>query len=373
MLERFKVPPKDEVRVPEDSLRETVVAIFEKMGVSPEDAAEGANTLVMSDLRGVETHGVSNMLRIYVKYYNDGSINPRPNWRIVRETPGTANIDADGGLTIIMGPMAMQLAMEKAKSVGVGVVTMNNAGHSGAIGHHAMLATKEDMVGMCATAGGLLVVPTFGAEGRLGTNPIAIAAPARKEPPLLFDAATCAIAGNKMLLAARVGATLEPGWISEVDGTPIMEESPTRERGHYLHLPLGGTREGGSHKGYGLALMPEILATMLSGFLPTMLSGLAPIPKSCHYFAAYNIAAFTDVEEFKDKMDLMLKMLRETKPAPGHDRVLYPGLEEYENERDRRANGIPLHREVIQWFEEIATELSIPRLKTASDGQSAMI
>ena len=362
MLERFKIPKGDEVRVPEGSLRETVTAIFEKMGVSPEDAAEGADVLVATDLRGVETHGVSNMLRSYVQAYNQGDIKPRPNWRIVREWPGTAVIDADWGLAVILGPKAMRIAIEKARNVGVGVVTMFNAGHSGAIGHHAMLAANEDMVGVCATAGGTMVVPTFGTEGRLGTNPIAIAAPARNEPPFLFDAATCAIAGNKLRLAARMGVNLLPGWVAELDGAPIMEETPVRERGQYYHLPLGGTRENGSHKGYGFALMAEILATALSGTLPSMVEGSASA--SHNYFAAYNIAAFTDVDTFKDNMDKMLRMLRETKPAPGHDRVLYPGLSEYEEEQERQANGIPLHKEVIQWFEDIASELSLPRLKT---------
>ena len=134
-----------------------------------------------------------------------------------------------------------------------------------------------------------------------------------------------------------------------------------RERGQFLQLPLGGTREQGSHKGYGFALMAEIVSTMLSGALPAM---LAPGSGSRHYFAAYNIESFTDVEEFKENMDRMLKMLRETKPAPGHDRVLYPGLSEHEEEQERRANGIPLHKEVVQWFDDITRELSIPRLKT---------
>ena len=363
MLERFKVPREDEVRVPEDSLRQTVAAVFEKMGVSPEDAAEGADVLTMTDLRGVETHGVSNMLRSYVKQYNEGDLNPRPNWRIVRESPGTATIDADKGLVIILGPKAMRIAIEKARKVGVGVVTMFNSGHSGAIGHHCMLAAQQDMVGMCATAGGVHVVPTFGAEGRLGTSPIAIAAPARNEAPFLFDAATSAIAGNKIGLAQRVNANMLPGWISELDGTPIMEEVPVRKRGEYYHLPLGGTREQGSHKGYGFGLMSEVLATMLAGVLPTMLDANAG---SRHYFAAYDIAAFTDVDTFKDNMDRMLKTLRETKPAPGHDRVLYPGLSEHEEVQDRRANGIPLHKEVVEWFDGITSELSIPQLQTVS-------
>jgi len=361
MLERFKVPKEDEVRVPEDSLRETVTSVFEKMGVEPSEAAEGANTLVMTDLRGVETHGVSNMLRSYVQGYTAGTLNPRPDWRIVKESRATANIDADKGLAVILGPHAMRIAIEKARDVGVGMVTMYNAGHSGGIGHHAMLAAEQDMVGVCTTAGGLSVAPTFGGEGRLGTNPISIAAPAKTEGPLLFDAATSAIAGNKLGLARRVNADMLPGWVAEPDGTPIMEEAPVRDRGEYLQLPLGGSREQGSHKGYGFSLMSEVLGGMLAGVLPTMVD---PSYGSKHSFCAYNIAAFTDVDEFKEKMDRMLKMLRETPPAPGYDRVLYPGLSEHEEIQDRRANGIPLHKEVIEWFNDITSELSIPALRT---------
>ena len=361
MLERFKVVHEDEVRVSQESLRQTVTAIFEKMGVSPEDSAEGADVLVSTDLRGVETHGVSNMLRAYVQQYNEGSLNPRPNWRIERESPATATIDADQGLAVILGPKAMRIAIEKARNVGVGVVTMHHSGHSGGIGHHAMLAAQEDMVGVCMTATGTGVVPTFGAEARFGTNPIAIAAPAGKEAPFLFDVATSAVAGNKLRLAARVGASLLPGWVAELDGTPIMEETPVRERGQYHQLPLGGTREQGSHKGYGFALMAEVLGTMLGGVLPSMVDSTTG---SRHHFAAYNIASFTDLKTFKDNMDQMLETLRETKPAPGHERVLYPGLSEYEEEQDRRANGIPLHEEVIRWFDTITGELSLPPLKT---------
>ena len=301
------------------------------------------------------------MLGEYVQRYNDGRLNPRPNWRVVRQSPATATIDADRGLAVIMGPRAMRLAIEKARKVGMGVVTMYNSGHSGAIGHHAMLAAKEDMVGLCTTAGGLSVLPTFGAEPRLGTNPIAIAAPAGKEPPLLFDAATSSIAVNKIRLAARVGTDLLPGWVAETDGTPIMRETPVPQPGQYYVLPMGGTRELGSHKGYGFGLMAEILGTLLSGALPTMLD---PDSRNHHSFAAYDIASFTDVDAFKDTMDRMLRTLRETTLAPGHQRVLYPGLAEHEEEQRRRANGIPLHKEVVQWFDTMADELSVPRLRT---------
>jgi len=359
MLDRFKVQSADQVRVSAATLCRTVSAIFEKMGLTAEDAALGADVLVTTDLRGVDSHGVSNMLCTYVQGYQEGELNPRPNWRIVRESPSTATIDADRGLGIILGPKAMRIAMDKAREVGVGIVTMNNGRHLGAVGHHAMLAAQEDMVGMCMTATRPSVVPTFGAEPWFGTNPVSIAAPAGNEPPVLFDAATCSIANNKVHLAARMGTTLLPGWVTDKAGRPIMEESPPLERGQYFLLPLGATREMGSHKGYGLALMVEILGSLLSGAVP---HALDPSSGYKHYFAAYNIAAFTDVEQFKENMDQMLRSLRSTKTAQGHDRVLYPGLLEYEEEQERRSLGIPLHKEVVNWFGKITSDLGIPPL-----------
>ena len=131
---------------------------------------------------------------------------------------------------------------------------------------------------------------------------------------MLFDVATSAIAGNKIRLAMRVGSPLLPGWVTDKEGTPIMEEKPVFNRDEFFQAPLGGTREQGSHKGYGFALMAEVLATMLAGALPTMLS---PQSGSKNHFAAYSIEAFTDVEQFKDSMDAMLETLRTATPAPG--------------------------------------------------------
>ena len=361
ILERFKVPEKDQVLVSEAALRRTVTQIFERLGVSPEDSAEAADVLTMTDLRGVETHGVSNMLRAYVRDYKAGKLDPRPGWRVVRESPGTAVIDAERRLGVIVGPKAMRLAVDKARHVGVGIVTVYNSGHFGAIGHYAMQAARENMVGVCFTGAGLSVVPTFAAKPLLGTNPIALAAPARHEAPMLFDAATSAIAGNKIRLAIRIGSPLLAGWVTDKDGTPIMEEKPVFNRDEYHQAPLGGTREQGSHKGYGLALMAEVLSTVLSGALPTM---LAPGSGSKNHFAAYNIEAFTDVEQFKDTMDAMLRTLRTAAPAPGQERVLYPGLSEFEETQIRRAKGIPLHKEVLQWFAECTSELGLGPLAT---------
>ena len=178
---------------------------------------------------------------------------------------------------------------------------------------------------------------------------------------MLFDAATSAIAGNKIRLAIRLGSPLLPGWVTDKEGNPITEEKPVFDRDEYHQLPLGGTREQGSHKGYGLALMAEVLSTVLAGALPTM---LAPGSGSKNHFAAYNIEAFGDVEQFKDTMDRMLETLRTAPPAPGHERVLYPGLSEFEETQKRRATGIPLHKEVLQWFGECTRELGVPPLPT---------
>jgi LDH2 family malate/lactate/ureidoglycolate dehydrogenase len=360
MLERFSVPAAEQVLIDHAALRRTVADLFVACGVSDEDASAGADVLVTADLRGVETHGVSNMLRQYVGWFRDGIHNPRPEWQIIHETRGTATIDGDRGLGIIQGGPAMQLAIEKARDVGVGIVTMRNSGHLGPIGHFAYQAAEQGLVGMCMTASSLLIVPTFGALPRYGTNPIAFAAPARSRPFMLFDAAMSTVASNKIGLARRVGADMEPGWIAEPDGTPIMDERPA-PTGNFSLLPLGGTREQGSHKGYGLGLLVEVMTTLLSGAIPRMIERDT---KPRHCFIAYNIEAFTDLDQFKDTMDRTLQTLVETPTAPGHERVLYPGLPEYETELHRRATGIPLHREVIDWFNAMTDELSVDPLET---------
>lgn len=360
MLERFKVSRDDEVRVSAGDLRQTVQAIFEHVGVPPEDAAEGAHVLIETDLRGVDSHGVSNMLRRYVESFQSGRLNPRPDWRILRETPAIASVDGDAALGIILGPKLMRIAIEKARTIGVGVISIRNSGHLGAAGHMAMLAAEQNMVGVAMSAAGPRVLPTFGAEPRLGTNPIAYAAPAGEEPPLLFDVATTVIAENKLRLAHRLGTILEPNWVADTEGTPITGVAPAPPPGHYQLLPLGGTREQGSHKGYGFGLLTEVMSSMLSGGIPSMLDTTQHFK---HHLVAYNIEAFTDLEGYKARMDEMLRKLRDTKPAPGQERVIYPGILEHETYQERSVNGIPLHPEVIDWFNSATDEMGIPPLR----------
>ena len=356
------------IRVTEESLRQTVTAVLEKMGETSEDAAEGADALVMTDLRGMEIQGVTLRLPKYVEQYRSRSLKPRPNWRIVREMPGTASVDADFGLQIILASRLMDIAIEKARNVGLGAVTVYNGGDSGALGNPAMRAASADMIGLAITTSAVtpelpinMVLPTFGGEPRFSTNPMAFAAPARKEPPFLYDGSASASAHGTQTLAYRDGSTVPGGLIAELDGTPIMHDTPARKEGEFWWLPLGSTREMGSNKGYALSMISETLTGLLAGVVPAMVDTSYG---SKHFLAAYNIAAFTDVDTFKDNMDKMLRTLRETKPAPGHDRVVYPGLGAFETEKERRANGIPLRPETIKWVEDLTNELSLPGLKT---------
>ncbi len=362
MLERFHVPEADRVYVRQEKMRAATEAVFLKMGLSDQDAALSTDVLMLSDLRGCETHGVSNMLRVYVRLYRAGQMNPRPNLRVTRESAATATMDADGGLGLHTAPKAMELAIEKAEAHGTGAVTVHGAKHLGMCAYHAMMALDHDMIGVCMTGGGgSLMLPTFGAETRFGTNPIAWAAPAGKMPPFVFDVATTQVAANKLGLAQRIGAPIHSGWLAGPDGAPIMEEAPLPEapRGPYgptyTMLPMGGTRENGSHKGYGFASVVDVMCCTLSGSGPGFLNP----GKTGHYFAAYKIDAFMDVAQFKDDMDALLEGLANTKPAPGHDRVYYAGLPEAEETERRLAEGIPYHREVIEWFESAAADLDL--------------
>ena len=364
MLEHFKLSDDEAIRVSIDSLRSVTEEIFIKCGVSEKDAKLGADVLMFADSKGIDTHGVSNMLRSYVGDYNSGKCNPRPKNSIVKSTPSTALVDGDNGLGLMTAPFGMDIAIEKAKKTGVGIVSIRNSNHIGAAGYYAMMAVAHDMIGWGMTGGGKSMVPTFGAEPQLGTNPIAFAAPANKEAPFMFDAAMTSIAAGKIGLARRMGKNMEPGWIADDDGTPNMSGNTANEsvlsfsttNSKRMQLPLGSTRELGSHKGYGLGVMVDILCGQLSfaeGF-----SNLAE-NRRAHFVAAYDISAFGDIEEFKDNMDGMLKGLRETKTMPGKDRVLYPGLPEEETLKERTEKGVPLHPEVIDWFKDICAELQI--------------
>lgn len=362
MLEQFHVPEKDRVYVQQERMRVATEALFMRCGVDENGAKASTDVLITNDLRAVETHGVSNMMRNYVSSYMNGSLNPNPDLKVLRETATTANIDADGALGIQIGADMMQMAIDRAKEFGTGAVTVSDSGHLGGCGYYAAMAAEQGMIGLCMTGGHFAgarttggMVPTFGSEPRLGTNPIAWSAPARSRAPFLFDVASTQVANNKIGLARRIGIELEPNWITDMQGTPY--DQPVAPPDEYSLLPFGGTRENGSHKGYGFGLVCAIMCQTLSG---TGLAGTgSEYAGGYHFFAAFQIEAFCDQDEFLDNMDVVLQRLEDTPPAPGHDRVIYPGLTEGEETERRLKEGIPYHQEVIDWYESIGAELDV--------------
>lgn len=351
MLDRFKVPEDIAVRVAPEAMRATVENLFMALGMPQAGAVQSADVLIYADVRGIDSHGVSNMMRAYVNGFQGGHINPTPSVKVVRDRGAAAVMDCDLGLGLAVGPAAMDLAIERAKHHAVGVVVARNAGHYGAAAYYAQRALAHDQIGLSMTSGGVHVAPTFGAEPLLGLNPIGVAAPAGTETPYLFDASMSSVAGNKIGLLRRVGGQVAPGWVTGADGSPVMEEAAVPEG--FMMLPLGGTREIGSHKGYGLMLMVEVLTTLLAG------TGAGPDRRApfAHSFIAFDVAAFTDLDPFKADMDAYLKRLRACRTAPGAERVVYPGVLEHETLAERTANGIPYHPEVVGWFKETCRTL----------------
>ena len=353
MLERFKVPEKDRVYVSPKKIRLVTEMFFRHAGLKEAAAKQCADVLITNDLRGNESHGVSNMLRDYVASYANGMLNPDPDFKILRETDTTAMIDSDKALGLQVGPYAMRVAIEKARKHGTSSVIVIGAGHLGGAGYHASLASNSNMIGqVMAGPGGDKTLPTFGAMPRFGTHPIAWAAPARKQAPFLFDIATTQVAGNKLRLVERVGAQVEPNWITDDKGNAINDVVKLPEK--YFMLPFGGTRENGSHKAYGLMAMIDIMCNTVSGLGAGFLTG-----GGGQMFNATNIEAFTDLEDYFDLMDRFLDGLKNTPSSEGHERVLYPGLYESEESEKRTRDGIPYHVEVIEWFESYGEEIGI--------------
>ncbi|MEK9659082.1 MAG: Ldh family oxidoreductase [Chloroflexota bacterium] len=354
-MDAFKPKPEDIVHVSAEALRPALEGLFRSAGEPEEAAQRAADVLLQADLRAVESHGVSNMMKIYLDEYAEGTLVARAQWEVERERAATATINANLAHGLVIAPIAMQMAIEKARAGGLGAVTVHNAGHLGMAAYHAMLALPEDMVGVCMTAAGASVLPTFGREPRLGTNPIAIAAPAGSERPFVLDMATSVVPVNKVRNTRRAGHLLPAGIIAGADGTPILE--PVAVPDPFLLLPLGSARASGSHKGYGLAAAVETLCSILSG------AGYATVlPRTYyrHFLMAINIDAFTEISRFKELMDGYIRDLHATPPAAGHERVLVAGEPEWDSHAERSRDGIPLHKDVVAWLRAECATRAVP-------------
>ena len=348
------------VRVPAAALREFAESAFRRVGVPDGDARHAANTLIEADLRGIESHGIARLDRFYLQSLESGHTAADAEWRIVQETPATARVDGANGLGIAVGVHAMDLAVAKAAEAGAGFVTVANSRHLGAAGVYATRAAERGMIGLCMTNTNPIVLPTGGREPRLGSNPIAVAVPVADGPPFIFDAATSVVSAGKFETYEREGRTPPEGWAVDEDLRP--ERRAARPPGGRRLLPLGGDPEHSSHKGYGLAMVVDILTGVLSGMGPALAqAGPSGSFRSSHFFGAWRVDAFWDAGAFGDAMADYTRALRETPSAPGVEQVLVPGDIEADNAADRLQNGIPLHPDVIESLNQVARRLGIAR------------
>ncbi len=343
-------------RVAPEDLRATVKALFESFALPPEDAGFVADALVEADLMGVSSHGVSNYIQlIYAPGLEKGTIEANPRIEVVHETNATALIDGGGGMGHVIGTRAMQLAIEKARETGLAAVAVRNSRHYGAAGHYSRMAVEHDMIGLSLTNSDKLVAPTHGKRAAVGTNPIAVAVPTAQEPPFLLDMATSAVPLGKIMLAMRAGRPIPPGWAADSEGEITTDAKAAFEA--FNLLPLGGTYELGSHKGYSLAMVVDILSGLLSGAGAGIDDDLGS--SVGHFFGAMRIDAFRPAEEVKAEMDSYLRRLRETPARSEGEPVIYAGVKEAADRAERSAHGIPLHDGVIDYLRGLCEERGI--------------
>jgi LDH2 family malate/lactate/ureidoglycolate dehydrogenase len=340
--------------------------VFLKIGCSNEDASLATSVLLSADLRGIDSHGIARLIG-YVRLWEVGRINTTPTIKIMHETPSTAVVDGDKGLGLIVAPRAMQIAMEKAKQVGTGWVSVKNSNHFGIAGYHAMMALSQDMIGMAMTNASALVAPTYSAEKMLGTNPIAVAVPAGNEAPYVADFATTTAANGKLEIAQRKNEPIPTGWAQDASGNKTNDAHILKQGGALL--PLGSEKELGSHKGYALGSIVDIFSGVLSGasFGPWAppFPAYIPMPENMpgeglgHFLGAMRIDAFRPAVEFKSNMDIWLNRFRNAIPIEGQERVYVAGDIERIMEGERMKSGIPLVDDVVKDLNQLANKFAL--------------
>ncbi len=340
--------------------------VFLKMGCSENDANTASTVLLSADLRGIDSHGLAR-LSGYLRLWEKGRINTQPNIHIIYETPSTATVNADGALGLVAAPYAMKIAIEKARKAGTGWVAVKGSNHFGIAGEHAMMAIKENMIGIAMTNASPLVAPTWSIERLLGTNPMAFAIPADKEPPFVADFATTTAANGKLEILQRTGKEAPDGWIQTKEGNNTNDPFALASGGALL--PLGGDKEHGSHKGYCLGAVVDIFSAVLSGanygpWVPPFVAFLDPPSDPVgegigHFFGAMRIDAFRPANDFLSNMDNWIRTFRNAKTVSSQEKVIIPGDPEREMEIFRRNNGIPFNEKVIQDLQILAANLNI--------------
>lgn len=340
--------------------------LFCKIGCSEKDSFVIADVLLKAELRGIPSHGLIRIMD-YIGLYEKGRINVNPKVKIVHETPSTAVVDGDSCFGMVAAKFAMNLAIDKTDKVGTGWVSVKNSNHFGIAGYYSMMALDHDMIGISMTNANPLVAPTFSTSKLLGTNPIAVAIPTGKQPAFVADFATTPIARGKLAVKARLGESVEHGFIQDKFGKPSIDPDILKDGGAIL--PLGSDYEHGSHKGYCMGAIVDIFSAVLSGanfgpFVPPQVPYLPLLDNKVgeglgHFFGAMRIDAFQTKENFKSQMDKWIKTFRDAKPIEGYENVLIPGDPERELEKIKLKEGISLISSVVEDLKKIALKYNI--------------
>ncbi|MDP6174768.1 MAG: Ldh family oxidoreductase, partial [Rhodospirillales bacterium] len=332
------------IAVPADRLSDQLASILAAWDMPPDALGIMVRVMVDTDLRGIDSHG-AGMLASYYQRFQNGLLIPAAKVTIITDLASMALVDGGHGPGHPAGVFAMNLAIDKARNTGVGAVTVRHSNHYGAAGYYALMAAEKGLIGisMTGTPNGA-VVPTFGTKPMLGTNPIAFAAPARRNPPFLLDMATSTVALGKLTIAQRLGLPIPAGWALDENGRPTTDAAIAREARRLS--PLGGNREMGSHKGYGLSAMVDILCSTLSGAaIPSVeehFGRKSDTSNIGHFFLALDPRALRPGGEFELEMDELIDTLHATPPLDQDQSVLVAGDPENEAFAKRQKDGIPI-------------------------------
>ena len=346
--------------VPWDLMNRFLIDAFKGYGVPEADARICADVLLESDRRGIESHGCNRFKPIYIDRIDAGILNPVTEFEVVRETATTAVVDGHNGMGMVVGTRSMQMAIDKAKKYGMGMVAVRNSTHYGIAGYYATMATQNNMIGITGTNARPSIAPTFGVENMLGTNPITFGMPTDEPFPFVLDCATSISQRGKIEFYARSGKDTPAGMVIGRDGEPMTDSEDIlkalNEKRAAL-APLGGIGEElAGYKGYGYATVVEILSAALqAGSYLKMLSGLdadgnkIPYPLG-HFFIAIDTEAFMGADVFKKTAGNILRELRASQKAPGHDRIYTAGEKEYDIWQFRKDKGVPVGEAVQKEF-----------------------
>jgi LDH2 family malate/lactate/ureidoglycolate dehydrogenase len=347
------------VLTPEPVLRAHLEGLLRGLGVPHDQAVVVADNLVEADLRGIDSHG-SHLMALYYGRVRDGHLRPETVVTTLDDQGATVRLDGGLGFGQVAGVAAMDLALERAREHGVATVTVRELTHLGALAYYTLRAADRGCIALAFQNGPTIVPPFGGTTGVFSTNPFSYAIPAGTEPPIVFDIATTAVAGNKILLARKRGdAAIPLGWANDDDGVPTADP----QAASVFQLQWFG-----GHKGFGIGMLVEIMAGVLGdscfGSVENTASPLAGrdrIAKGCS-FVALDVARFLPVEEFRRRVDRLVRDCHESALASGTERIYVPGEMEFHRRAARLRDGIPLPATLVAELDDMAASLNCPRL-----------